>query len=138
MTRNRRFTPGDRVRPRGETDHPEDPVGTVLTPAGSVLTPVATRQFLADLPLADGELYLDEERDLSGAHPEEALGPGGDRVDAGPVEAVGEEQFPGRRQDGGPLPGGPEPRVKGRRIRAGPGKAAALRVRTADPLPARQ
>ncbi|MGP4089951.1 hypothetical protein [Streptomyces sp. KR55] len=66
MMCNRRFVPGDRVRPRGETDHPEDPVGTVLTR-------VATGELLVDFPLAGGEMYLDEELDLSGVHPEDAV-----------------------------------------------------------------
>ncbi|MFJ9412569.1 hypothetical protein ACIRPT_00225 [Streptomyces sp. NPDC101227] len=53
----RRFVPGDRVTPREATDHPEDPVGTVMTR-------VSTDELLVDFPLAGGEMYLDEELDL--------------------------------------------------------------------------
>ncbi|MFE1774207.1 hypothetical protein [Streptomyces sp. NPDC059008] len=53
----RRFVPGDQVTPREATDHPEDPVGTVMTR-------VSTGELLVAFPLAGGEMYLDEELDL--------------------------------------------------------------------------
>ncbi|MCX3063770.1 hypothetical protein [Streptomyces beihaiensis] len=49
--------PGDRVRPKEATDHPEDPVGTVMVR-------ISTGELLVDFPLAGGEMYLDEELDL--------------------------------------------------------------------------
>ncbi|MGW0538607.1 hypothetical protein [Streptomyces sp. NPDC003032] len=53
----RRFTPGDQVTPREATDHPEDPVGTVIAR-------ISTGELLVDFPEAGGEMYLDEELEL--------------------------------------------------------------------------
>lgn len=53
----RRYRPGDQVRPREETDHPEDPVGTVLVR-------ISTGELSVRFPLAGVEMYLDQELDL--------------------------------------------------------------------------
>ncbi|MGH4035278.1 hypothetical protein ACQB60_40930 [Actinomycetota bacterium Odt1-20B] len=58
----RRFIPGDRVRPREDTDHPEDPIGTVMVR-------LDTHELLVDFPRAGGEIYLDEHLDLVQAAP---------------------------------------------------------------------
>ncbi|MGH4035194.1 hypothetical protein ACQB60_40470 [Actinomycetota bacterium Odt1-20B] len=58
----RRFIPGDRVTPREEHDHPEDPIGTVMVR-------LATDELLVDFPDAGGEIYLDEHLDLVQAAP---------------------------------------------------------------------
>ncbi|GGV53554.1 hypothetical protein GCM10010245_84610 [Streptomyces spectabilis] len=58
----RRFTPGDQVRPREATDHPEDPIGTVMVR-------MATDELLVHFPAAGGEVYLDDELDLIEAAP---------------------------------------------------------------------
>ncbi|MFE6887320.1 hypothetical protein [Streptomyces sp. NPDC057694] len=54
---SRRYKPGDRVRPKEETDHPEDPVGTVLVR-------ISTGELSVRFPLAGVEMYLDHELDL--------------------------------------------------------------------------
>lgn len=52
----RRYKPGDRVRPR-DTDHPEDPVGTVLVR-------ISTGELSVQFPLSGVEMYLDQELEL--------------------------------------------------------------------------
>lgn len=56
-TPHRRYAPGDKVTPREATDHPEDPVGTVVAR-------MSTDELLVDFPQAGGEVYLDEEVEL--------------------------------------------------------------------------